>query len=66
MLCAWNVRHLLFLEGQFYHLEEIHEKGQCVIINSVEEVLEVDGDIDHARFGGALRYVLWTWEVDTV
>ena len=32
----------------------------------VEEVLEVDGDIDHARFGGALRYVLWTWEVDTV
>ena len=30
MLCAWNVRHLLFLDGQFYHLEEIHEKGQCV------------------------------------
>ena len=30
MLCAWNVRHLLFVEGQFYHLEEIHEKGHCV------------------------------------
>ena len=29
MLCAWNARHLLFLGGQFYHLEEIHEKGQC-------------------------------------
>ena len=32
----------------------------------VEEVLEVDGDIDHAILRGALSYVLWTWEVDTV
>ena len=32
----------------------------------VEEVLEVDGDIDHALLGGAIRYVLWTWEVDAV
>ena len=32
----------------------------------VKEVLEVDGDIDHAILGGALRYNLWTWEVDTV
>ena len=32
----------------------------------VEEVLEVDGDIDHTILGGALRYNLWTWEVDTV